>query len=72
MRAALSLIRGAFNEPYLKALEISQLPLGELGSVFPDIAHQEARKDLGGNTKGLPDRGSLDIRKVLEAEFAFA
>ena len=34
------------------------------------------RNDVGENAKGLPaappDRGSLDIRKVLEAEFAFA
>jgi hypothetical protein len=34
-----------------------------------------ARKDLGANTKGLhdepPARGSLDIKKVLDAEFAF-
>jgi len=37
---------------------------------------EEARKDLGENGKGLPDappeRGSLDIKKVLDAEFAFA
>ncbi len=37
---------------------------------------KRAKEDLGENAKGLPaappDRGSLDIRKVLEAEFAFA
>ncbi len=37
---------------------------------------KRTKEDLGENTKGLPDkppeRGSLDIKKVLDAEFAFA
>jgi len=37
---------------------------------------EQASKDLGENAKGLPDerpeRGALDIKKVLDAEFAFA
>jgi DNA-directed RNA polymerase, mitochondrial len=36
----------------------------------------EARKDLGAVTKGLPDkpplRGSLNIKQVLDADYAFA
>jgi DNA-directed RNA polymerase, mitochondrial len=36
----------------------------------------QAREDLGGNTKGMPsaspEYGSLDLKKVLSAEFAFA
>jgi hypothetical protein len=36
---------------------------------------EQAREDLGENTKSLPNeppaRGSLDIRQVLDAEFAF-
>jgi hypothetical protein len=37
---------------------------------------EQARKDLGEDTKGLPDtppvRDLLDIKKVLKAEYAFA
>ena len=37
---------------------------------------EQARKDLGENAKGMPDEpppiGSLDIKKVLNAEYALA
>jgi hypothetical protein len=48
---------------------------GISGRVLAQVLEQ-ARKDLGANTKGLPDappkRGSLDIKEVLDAEYAFA
>jgi hypothetical protein len=43
--------------------------------VLPQVLKQ-AREDLGENAKNLPvktpDMGKLDIRQVLDAEFAFA
>jgi hypothetical protein len=43
--AALSLTHEAFNNPYLKAIELPQLPLGDPGSVSPEIARRSCRRD---------------------------
>jgi DNA-directed RNA polymerase len=62
-------------ERFRKIIREQFVQMYEENDVLAQVLEQ-AREDLGENAKGLPDKppasGSFDIKKVWDAEFAFA
>jgi DNA-directed RNA polymerase len=71
----IALVCRRLAERFRKIIREQFVQMYEENDVLAQVLEQ-ARKDLGENTKSLPDkppeRGALDIRKVMDAEFAFA